>query len=102
MNYDPWVVSMKHHRPDIWRIRTEFQARSFKAGVCPVDMLAFQKHGSNDDEDKENTAADTLPYDTGSPRPKLPVDLGKTPQHDPRLRRHKDSCLSNTAVPKKA
>ena len=73
MDCDQWVGSMRRHRPDVWRIQTQLQARATKAGVPSTAALKVKFNDSTDAEEKENMAPSTQPYDSKvHPQPSKP------------------------------
>lgn len=64
MDCDQWVGSIKRHRPDVWRIQTQLQARTTKAGVSSAGKLTAKVTDRTDAEEKENVAPNARPYDT--------------------------------------
>ena len=64
MDCDQWVGSMKRHRPDVWRIQTQLQARTTKANVSPAAKLTTKVTCPTDTEEKENMAPNSQPYNS--------------------------------------
>ncbi|KAL8795933.1 MAG: hypothetical protein Q9195_001677 [Heterodermia aff. obscurata] len=63
MDCDQWVESMKRHRPDVWHIQTQLQARTTKAGVSLAAKSKVKPTRPTDAEEKENIAPNPQPYD---------------------------------------
>ena len=64
MDCDQWVGSMKRHRPDVWRIQTQLQARTTKAGVSSTAKVTAKLIAPLDAEEKENVAPHVRPHDS--------------------------------------
>ena len=77
MDCDQWVGSMKRHRPDVWRMQTQLQARTTKAGVSSAAKLTVKLNGPTDAEEKENMAPNAQPCDSKNcpqqPKQKSPL-----------------------------
>ena len=64
MDCDQWVGSMKRHRPDVWHIQTQLQARTTKAGVSAGAKLTTKLTHPTDNEEKENMAPASQPHES--------------------------------------
>ena len=61
MDCDQWVGGLKRHRPDLFRIQTQLQARTSKADISSATAFAGNFTGPTNAEKKENMAHTVSP-----------------------------------------